>query len=329
MIKKFSSVLLSLVATLGIGGCPTPDRYDGPDDNYSSGTSSGAVGSCYGNPEQLGTEFLSEANVSRDPCEFPMANEISYCQQADAQEFATIPTTSAYDPLLNTLRDDAGISAVAPIRAVVDLQSVIPFGGGVTGHDIVLIDGKFIDILLELSQYLGMAELGETSDDLTTALNTIVAYHNAYAGVSAPPGNYVAASPEAMQAATKHLAALAGAILYHEFGHYWAWVCIDGTRVSSQPGFGLNYWPTKFEDDADLIAGVLSAKAGHSATDATMMIDVMAFYTLHRQGYVQSFSAVEAAYTQYMQNSPNYSSLAVRKQTIMRGYQDWDAYGSP
>lgn len=290
-------------------------------------SSTGSGQSCQDNPEEVGTAELGESAVSRDACEFATQNEIAWCESQDGL-LASFPKTPIWNGAIGRLKQQAGIDDAVEIDVVPDLQTLVSAGGGATGTGLVVVDGKFLDILFEYAHYVAMAENGETSDPVISALDGIVAYHDALSGQNVPPGYYAAQSPEAQDAAVAHFDSFAGAILYHEFGHYWSWACIDSVRFQYAVGTGIYYWPSKVEDDADLISGVLSAKAGHAQADAIAMIDLMAFYTLYRQRYVQSFADVEAAYIQYVQMAQNYSSLAGRKQLIQQGYADWAAFGA-
>ncbi|MFA5936238.1 MAG: hypothetical protein WC787_05310 [Patescibacteria group bacterium] len=295
----------------------------------STGNSMPPPSQCVGDPEILGTQELAETTIDRDACEFPQQDEIAICQQQDQQGVNQIPYSDIFQPAIETLRNRAGISSSVPIYAVVDLQSIVSIGGGVTGHGLVLVDGKFLEILFEVASYIAMFNAGETADDYITAYDSIVSYHNSYPGQTMLLGMYYTESQAVMAETNELFYMLAGAILYHEYAHYWSWVCIDQLRAQLNGGGILNYWPSKFEDDADIIAGVLTGKAGHPVVYAMLTMDLMAFYYLQRQGYAQSFARIESDYNQYMQSSPNYSSLATRKNLIQRGWDDWAQYGNP
>lgn len=313
--------------------CRTGSGTSGAAGSSGVAGSSGAAGSsgnntstCFGDPEILGAKALSQATIDRDICEGTTPKEDSICRLRDSQ-VPSLPSTQVWDHLIHDLRVTAGIAFNVPISVTPDLVFATSIGGGLTGHTFVVVDGKFLDILAEYSTYLVLAETGQTGVSRVQAIDAIVARHNSASGTNAQPTLFVQSSLAGtgdVQRVESYLRDFAGAILYHEYGHYWAWGCVDTLRATLPATNLLYFYPSKIEDDADLIAGVLSAKTGHSLARSQEMVDLMAYYTLNRFGMAQSFGQVAASYAgQFQQPNRMYQSLAGRKATIARGFGDY------
>lgn len=282
---------------------------------------------CSGDYDELTTHELAASVVDRDACELATPQEIDWCTNQDGTIWS-LPTTLLHADQVARIAGQAGISASVPISVAVDVQALTGFGGGVTGTTRIVIDAKLLDVMFEVANLLGMLEQGETAVDFVPAIDAVVAHHGALVGQSSAPAYYLAGSPAARDAATRHFDGMSGFVLYHEFGHYWSWACVDTLRSQYGPAGGFFAWPSFLEDQSDGLAGVLAGKAGHALADAQMAIDLMAFLLLWRQHYVHSFTEIESAYLQYVQSSAKYSSLAKRKEWIARGFDDWSRFGA-
>ncbi|MBZ4333521.1 hypothetical protein [Corallococcus sp. AS-1-12] len=282
------------------------------------------------NPVEAGISGLSLTSATRDRCQVPTAYENDLCTSKDAQNsLASMPFTSVYQDLVNTLVNHASIGGNV-VRVVPDLMSLKPAGGGVTGHLIVVMDGKFFDILTEYTNYLAAHDTGLTTTGRVPAVNAIVASHNSIRGGAAPQSLFPTAALDsyARKRARHYLLDYAGAILAHEFGHFWAWGCVDQLRMQSASANGFYIYPAMVENDADFITGALTAKSGHDLTRAQEMIDLMAYYALQRQSPSASILDIEVSYDQqFRQQYPTYESLAGRKQLIAQGYNAYVASG--
>lgn len=311
------------------------DRSTGASGGGGGGTASNVGGgggganspSCLSNPEEAAVRSLSVRPISRDACEAPTQAEAQTCSVDDARLIGNIQTTGDWNCLMAWLATQAGIATNVDIRVATDLLATpIPAGGGVTGGNVVFVDGKFLEILSEYANYLALAEAGQATEDAFSAVNRIVSAHNSVHGARADPLFYPTGilPVELTGSAFLHLQAMAGAILYHEYGHYWAWGCVDRLRLGLASSVGFYVYPPKIEDDADLISGILSAKTAHDEFDSMMTIDLMAFYTMQRAGLAIDFRMIAFDYDQqFRQMNQAYESLAIRKQLISRGFADY------
>lgn len=283
---------------------------------------------CDRSPDDLASE-LSQGQLTRSPCA-PVANadEANFLAQQDARNLAPIALTAAYAPLLDELLRRASISAPRVVFGVAtDLQTAYPIGGGVTGHDFVLVDGKFLDILSEYSVYLAMVDFGFTDFERSEALSLIVPLHNAQAGVNLAPQFFLydELSPDAQAWAAEIMLSLAAFILYHEYGHYYLASALEKTQRAAAglpPEF---IYDNDFEDDADEVSGMLTAKALLFEPLAEDAIDLMAFQLMNRQYFVSDIAEVEESYSAQLTEGFGYSSLATRKQTFSGAFQHYAA----
>jgi hypothetical protein len=285
---------------------------------------------CDGDRESVATRGLSAPIIRRDVCQQPTPQELAKCTQDDAV-FSGTAATPAWQSAITVLRSRAGIASAVPIAASPDLRLAaqpLRFGGGVTGFTPVLVDGKFLEILKDYAWYVAAREARLTADTEVVALNRIVDTHNGLVGYT-PDGVYTAIPmPESsLKRADAFFLDLTAAILFHEYGHYWAWACVDRQRaaVPVNPYF---FYPTLTENDADGISGALSAKAGRDRETGPLMFDLMALYVLRRS---QPLSIVEIQSPQFQatQLAPNYASLAQRKATWRGAYDRYRASGGP
>lgn len=270
-----------------------------------------------------------KGNIDRDPTQWPSLNEDYLLTSRDhSYIIPSLPAvTSQYGRDLSRLRAAAGISLAVPMQAVVDLQCAVPYGGGITGHNLITVDAKFFDVLKDYAAYLTLSEQGHTNEMRASALARITLLHNSFPCANLPLNRFIYASiPSTNSASTQaKYDSMAGAILYHEFGHHWTWALLDGLRINNAYwAFGVvpyYVYPAKSEDEADLIAGILTRKAGHNATLAMEMIDIMALYVFHRQyGTYPDISNIQSIQLQYARMNQQYSALAARKALIQAGY---------
>jgi len=325
---------------LGLFGCPNPDPNPDPNPppvSPNSGTplSIGSTPTCVAtDPEGSAVRALKLDNITKDPCQIELSQATLLGSNMDAQFLAQVNFTPIYDGAISRLKQQVGMSPTVNIRVVTDLACFEPAGGGMTGLNIVTVDGKFLDILSEYANYRALAESRIFAESTlaslgqNAAINHIVSYHQLYPCNNAPAAYYPSSllSTTTASRATQIFDSLAGAIMYHEYGHYWAHALsdsiLDQAFFSQFTPYGyINVYPAREENDADFVAGILSHKSGHDLSLSEEMIDLMAFYMYFRQGGVTDIAQVENSYlAQFVQQNPKYSSLAARKSIIQHGY---------
>lgn len=272
----------------------------------------------------IGLIGLSRRNLLRDGCQSASPTQSAECRRRIDDTFAT-----RYEPSpdwgcqVERLTTKVGISTSQRFDVAVDLMSTVGFGGGVTGHELIVIDGKLLEVLDELALYLTLAEDGLTTVDLATAINRIVAAHMSVRSRFAPRMVFTASlGPSATTRFEQHFDSLAGAFVFHEFGHHWAWSCLDQALQNESLRRGFLPYPQKMEDDADLISGVLSRKAGHQLSEVQLAYDVLTLFGVVQSGQPPDFARVALDYQQqFVSQSSNYSPLAVRKDNVRVGFE--------
>lgn len=130
MFWKIKSIIVILIISFFLVGCHTDD---------SNAPSSDLNG--------LAT-VLSFSFVSRDPTNSrPTLFQQQILNQNDQLLFSGITPYLAYDSFIQNLRGVVGIDPNAGIFVTSDIRTSFSFGGGVAGHDLLYLDGKFLDIL--------------------------------------------------------------------------------------------------------------------------------------------------------------------------------------
>ena len=262
----------------------------------------------------------------------PFVDEYIILNQADqslVDALAPFALANRYVNTINRLKVRANISA-ANVRVVSDLAcSPVNVGGGVTADANVFLDGKLLDMAADVANGLAMRESGRLQ--LTTAqiVDFSATQQLSFANFCRPSDPLAFPDANLSQAegqrSVEIFTQLVGGILFHEYGHVWGWHYLLGVRDRLlNPGGGFYTFTSANEDQADFIAGVLSAKSGHQLSYPQFEMDLMAFTATYRAnpGYV-TFLGTLGWQQQFQRTSPQYSSLAVRKQTIERGYLAW------
>lgn len=300
-------------------GCPTASFEPDPPS---------IPGVCIGTREQSAVRQLSIDPLIRDACQTPLRVEATRCEAATA-ELDQLPKSDYWQPVVRRIAAQVGIDSTVPLHTTADMRTTsIGYVGGVAGHNTIALDGKFLDILAEFATYNVLAENGAVlqhgRDD---ALRIIVSNHNMVSGERANAEAYPRSrlSSEQAVAAERMTDEYFSSIVYHEFGHYWAYVCVDKMRLSQNPTLLVAH-PSIAEDDADFIGGVLAAKAGYRLETVQETLDIIAFTVLTSQGMSVGLADVSALYGELM-SGPGYSSLNQRKTIVARGYSAFERGG--
>lgn len=283
---------------------------------------------CSGDPIQIGIEGLSQETLTRDVCQPLRAEAVQACEQQAAQAFG-IPDSGRYRPTVRLLAARVGIDLESVPTSVVDeLGEYKPFGGGFANHDAIFLDGKLLDVLRDVANFL--ATSGPLSQaQLYAGIDNIVLHHASVEGFPAPmlyPTHTLPA--QVCGAADGFFFDMAGAILYHEFGHHWAYGCVDQWLMQGSAAGVLFPYPSKMEDDADIIAGALTRKAGHDLQRAQLTFDLLTFLFGARNWQYTSLAQAQSYEAQFTQTNPSYSPPARRHHLIAQGYELYDQSGS-
>ncbi len=279
---------------------------------------------CSGPAPSIALLGLAQREVARDRCQNATPAQASACvQRIDAQFASRFELTNDWDCEFQRLQARAGISVAVQFQGAVDLMATLGVGGGVAGHELIVIDGKLLEVLDEVAVYLTFSERGLTTLDLPTAINRIVAAHMSVRLARVPRTIFTAPlSPALATRVEEHFDSLAGAFVFHEFGHHWSWICLDQLLQQWAMQRGFFVYPAKIEDDADFISGILNRKAGNTLSDVQLAYDVLALLGVVHQGQPPNFLGVALDYQrQFLTQSPSYSPLAVRKDNVRRGFE--------
>jgi hypothetical protein len=278
---------------------------------------------------------LAPVGIEKNPDFFPVAgviNEPALLAAKDQELLQASGALSVAPRFVNTLSKIAVRAQIARVNVFVvnDLACTsVPFGGGVATNAVIVLDGKLLDLMADVANGIALVETGRLQATISQVVDAAAAQQLAF-------GRYCAASdplsfPDgALTQAERDrgvevFAQLVGGLLFHEFGHIWNWHTLAGLRDQILfPSGGFFRYTSALEDNADLIAGVLSAKAGHDPSLTKLTYDLMTFTYFYRRAPLQTtFAAVQSWETQYQQSSPTYSSLATRKALIDAGYRGW------
>lgn len=234
-----------------------------------------------------------------------------------------------YNATLQRLAQRAQIARVNVIVSSDMACTAIPFGGGVGGNDVMILDGKFLDLMAEVANGLALRESGRVATPLDAIVDQAAAAQMSFplfCRASDPiafPDNVL--TPQELDRSVEIFTQLTGGTFYHEFGHVWGRHRLLMLRDQLlAPGGGFFSYTSAIEDNADLTSGILSAKAGHAAEYPKLTYDLLTFsFFARRAPGTVVYANVNSWQVQYQQNSPTYSSLATRKSTIDLGYSAW------
>jgi hypothetical protein len=279
-------------------------------------------------------EGLGGGTLLRDPNHRPpsFGDELDLLDYDDAlRELAfRAGINSAHDFWVNQLLDRVRISLRVEVLVVEDFRlrpELEYLLGAATGHEVILLDGKLLDALLEYSTFLALYEEGLTGRDPVAAADEIVFFHNDLLGATTGGFTYpFFEMPLDIQlhAETIFLGFL-GTILYHEFGHVWFYHTADALRELGS--FRVVNEPLRYEEDeADLVAGMLLRRADCDLALGVEAMDLWTFFLLQR---LQRDFVYDLVLSTVYQNSllfENLSELVIRKSRLITGYQRFDRY---
>lgn len=189
-----------------------------------------------------------------------------------------------YIASITQLKADANIDPLVNFQVTPDIRCNLPgslVAGGQAGSSLLILDGKLFDIYAEVANWSVLHGDGAITDPFDQAVTRIVSYHD-----SAPcqqlapilyPDRFLSFSQ--LQRSIALFRQLAGNVIFHEYGHYWQGAMyqqllqkITGTDVYS------NYlFPSRFEDEADVIAGILGKKTGALVINLQVAHDLMTY----------------------------------------------------
>ena len=316
--------LLAFVVLVALAGCSDSDSDSDSNDQTLFGA--GAFNTSAEAARAI-VDQLSAPSLTRDSTQLPpQGQEFTALNHSDQQRAGqSTRSTRDLDKIIRLL-ESVGIPTSLFVIVETDMRLNPVVGqavGGHAGHSYVAVDGKFVDMLDEIANYYAREEFGSTAVSPQSAIDNIVAYHNLTRGSSSPitccfPSSGLTNAERERADVIRD--SLVGAIFYHEFAHYYLMHSLDRIRSSFDPT-GIVLFSSVAEDDADFIAGALSAKAGLEPDWGKFMYDLMMFYSAQRQGTLNSIIAVtNSAVVQQGTGSQSHSTLAVRKANYDRGY---------
>lgn len=274
---------------------------------------------------------LRSANLSRDPTQLPTTLQEGVILN-DFDSFRTLTINRAntlglkYSTSINILNQRAGIvNSPAFVEDDIRLNSnpsLSNIAGGHAGHSYISIDGKFIDILNEIANYMAKKEIGFTTESFDQAVKNIVSIHNASFGGAIQECCYPLDDLTAAERVLSddYFRSMFGAVYFHEYAHYYLYAALDLHRGQFDIS-GIILYSSTTEDDADFISGALISKAGLNPSIAVLELDLMTYYSGRRIGIFDEFSEVsDNALVQFSQVASTYSPLATRKANFLNGY---------
>lgn len=287
-------------------------------------------------PEVQLARELASTRLSRnpriEPVVTPFVNEFLVLSQIDQNlNFSTAGTfvLGRYQATLQRLAERAQIDRVTVFVSSDLACTSVAVGGGIAGDALIVLDGKFLDVLAEVSNGLALRESGRISASIAQIVDSAAFSQLTFsrACLATDPTAFpdTALSAAELDRSIEIFTQLVGGLFFHEFGHVWNWHALLKFREQyTIPGGGFFTYTSATEDNSDVISGILNAKAGHSSSLTTFAFDLLAFTYLYRRAPGSlSFEQTSSWEIQYQQTAPTYSSLAARKGLIERGYRGW------
>ena len=268
---------------------------------------------------------LSANSIFKSPISPALSNfEALRLRSQDFNFYISGLRSQYYENLVRSVATRARISSNASFTVTQDFQLIpgIRFSGGIAGHEVVMLDGKYLDILFEYANYLVMRERNLTFDDGLLAINSIVANHNSYFGFRTYFTRYngLFLNFSDQQYAESLFQSLIAFIVYHEYAHVYLNHAVESSRISSYVEYYQVNFSSTQEDAADFIAGVLIAKSGLSYNLANFGLDILHFYIDQRTGFRTSINQIPS---DAFFDNPNdrYSTLINRHQSVAMGWR--------
>jgi hypothetical protein len=235
-----------------------------------------------------------------------------------------------YQYYLELARRDAGIDGSVLIEVAEDFRFNVHLddrAGAVAGHSYILVDGKFLDALWEISSFLAMSDLGLVYRDWVEAFDEVIYLHQQVLGSTQLAFLYPfeVLDSYGQELAEAYFLTYVSALLYQEFGHLFYRHALENLR---RDGFLEPLAETHYlqEDRADVISGMLLAKVGHPVELAVEMWDLLTFF------YIQRFDPA-VTYDQILEPSfqdgfvvEDGNTLTERKYQVIYGYDRYLDY---
>ncbi|MHC4470864.1 MAG: hypothetical protein ACYTDY_09085 [Planctomycetota bacterium] len=264
---------------------------------------------------------LAQSAISRDPrWPDPTLFESQILAGNDVQILSgalAVPGYDAYDETVDRLLARAGILGNIEFITVTRFPDSWGAIGGLAGHDILLLDGKYLDILREYANAQARFRLSF----IPPLIDEIVENHNAT--LQPNPDGYVYRTSDLddveRQRADRIFESLAGLIVYHEFGHYFLYHQLKRLRESASPLAFFNPLTRFAESQADIVAGILASKVGLDELLAQQAYDILGLYGNDRQNPALNIADILSPAFQQRDTGP-YESLADRKILMRSGY---------
>jgi hypothetical protein len=297
----------------------------------------GGAGSSSNNPvespEQAMARALAGPTVSRDasiPAPLPSEEATLYQQDAVAAgSVGGMLLPGRYATTIGVLVQRAGLNLQSmQVYVAADLSCGTGIAGGFAGYAQLVLDGKLLDVLGDVANYMALLRSGRATASLDAVMDTIVYAHAGRPCMANDPlvVPFSALSPAELSDADSIFYQLAGGIFFHEFGHLWSSDALTSLRANYVPGLAymLMYYPTASEDRADVTSGILSAKSNHSLANAQLWLDVAPYLWLVQRGYpVLSYADKATTLAYVAQIDSTHSSPVVRQRTMARGFNAW------
>ena len=213
---------------------------------------------------------------------------------------------------------------VSDLRAHPQLAYV---AGGVAGDELVILDGKLLDILLEYAVFLALYDVGIVDRDPEEAVDEIGYLHNGWIGATTEGFlyRYNDLDFQLQLTADWYLRSLMSSIVLNKFAHMFHYHSLAALR-------DLGYleplvFPTATEvDDADIAAGMLVRKIETNLALAIEAIDILAFYAIQRFEVDVTYFLILSPAFQEQPLSDSWFPLITRKDALYWGHERFAEY---
>jgi hypothetical protein len=296
-----------------------------------------AIESTGRNINELSIILLSSEYITRDPTlDTPNNNVIELLDSYDSLISSYIVPYEKFTQPITAMLDEIGI--VVPLLKVDIEQNFFNSGfevlGGTAGLNAIYLDGKYLDILQDFSNYLALHDLSPihplgSMDGLIIEL--LVEYH--FSSPLKVQYKYPVESlnSEQAQSSIDIFNGISSFILYHEFSHLYFYHAVSNfqlienavNQMLSNKKISHISFTSENEDLADLFAGMLLKRSQNSIVHANIGLDVMTYIGYFLTSDIEKF---EYIYDEsFIQNNSSelYSNLTLRRGLVLFGYNSY------
>ena len=198
---------------------------------------------------------------------------------------------------------------------------------GIAGNRRIVLDGKRLDLLLEIAVFFTLYDFHIVDRDPVDAIDEIVFLHHEWLGPTTDGFLYCYCElyPEEARYADDLFVDLVAAMLYSEFGHVFFRHLLEELRWHAWLELP-QLFAGDLEDEATHLSGMLLAKTGSDLGLALDLVDIAAFAEEQRWDRGFTFWNALASGFQSRRPGPGRASPIERKDLVYDGHHRYQHY---